>query len=204
MLFRSMLALERHATSKLRDADDLLSIATLGFRGEALPTIGAVSRFLLETHDGRERTGTRIEINGGKLIAVEDAGLPLGTSITVNDLFYNTPARRKFLRAESTELSHISSLVTHYALAYPEKAFQLRTSAGDLINVPPAGSLRDRVFQLLGQDLLDDIVEFGPIEKQMEVRLPVDGNAEPATLHMKGFISRPQIQKLNQIGRAHV
>jgi DNA mismatch repair protein MutL len=195
----AMLALERHATSKLRDADDLLSIATLGFRGEALPTIGAVSRFLLETHDGRERTGTRIEINGGKLIAVEDAGLPAGTSITVNDLFYNTPARRKFLRAESTELSHVSSLVTHYALAYPEKSFQLRTAVGDLINVPPASSLRDRVFQLLGQELLDDIVEFGPTEKQMEIRLPVAGEAESAaTLRLKGFISRPQIQKLNR------
>lgn len=195
----AMLSLERHATSKLRDADDLLSISTLGFRGEALPTIGAVSRFLLETHDGRERTGTRIEINGGKLIAVEDAGLPAGTSISVNDLFYNTPARRKFLRAESTELSHISLLVTHYALAYPEKSFQLRSGAGDLINVPPAGSLRDRVFQLLGQELLDDIVEFGPIEKQMDLRMPAPGEAEPvATLRLQGFISRPQIQKLNR------
>src|SRR4029078_8173135 len=108
----------------------------------------------IETQSPDERAGTRVEINGGKMIVLEDAGLPSGTSLFVNALFYNKPARRKFLRAEATELSHISSLVTHYALAFPEKSFHLRTSAGDLINVPCAATLRDRVYQLLGPEML--------------------------------------------------
>src|SRR5271168_840383 len=129
----ALLAFERHATSKLRTADDLLSIATLGFRGEALPSIASVARVLLETcpdADSEEdssavetraepKAGTRIEIAGGKILRVEDAALPAGTAISVQDLFFNTPARRKFLRAESTELAHVTALVTHYALVHP-------------------------------------------------------------------------------------
>src|SRR5881397_2439092 len=102
----ALLAFERHATSKLRTADDLLSVATLGFRGEALPSIAAVSRLVLETRAAGEDSGTRVEINGGRLIDVREAGLPPGTSVTVRDLFYNIPARRKFLRSEATELAH--------------------------------------------------------------------------------------------------
>src|SRR5438477_6655546 len=109
----AMLAFERHATSKIKDADDLLNIATLGFRGEALPSIASVSRLRLETCAAGADPGTVIEIAGGKLLRVEEAGLPQGTSIEVRDLFFNVPARKKFLKAESTELSHIASLVTH-------------------------------------------------------------------------------------------
>src|ERR1700736_1984980 len=112
----AMLAFERHATSKIKNTEDLLTIATLGFRGEALPSIASVSRLRLETRAEEESAGTVVEINGGKIARVEEAGLPQGTSITVRDLFFNTPARKKFLKAESTELSHIASLVTHYAL----------------------------------------------------------------------------------------
>src|SRR3989475_8771514 len=108
----AMLAFERHATSKLRDVKDLLSIATLGFRGEALPSIASVSRLLLETHAAEETTGTRIEIAGGKMLVCEEAALGGGTSITVRDLFFNVPARRKFLATEPTEPAHIASLVT--------------------------------------------------------------------------------------------
>src|SRR3984957_12714290 len=107
----SMPAFERHATSKIRNADDLLTIATLGFRGEALPSIASVSRLRLETRAPEDAAGTVVEIAGGKILTIEEAGLPLGTCITVRDLFYNIPARRKFLKAESTELSHIASLV---------------------------------------------------------------------------------------------
>ena len=109
----ALLAFERHATSKLRSADDLLSIATLGFRGEALPTIAAVSRLLLETREEAEAEGTRVEFAGGKLVNVKSAGLPVGTTISVADIFYCVPARRKFLKADTTELGHIASLVTH-------------------------------------------------------------------------------------------
>ena len=123
----ALLAFERHATSKLRTADDLLSIATLGFRGEALPSIAAVSRLLLQTRTPEEEQGTRIEFAGGKLVGVKPAGLPAGTSISVADIFYCVPARRNFLKSETTELGHIASLVTHYALAHPEKQFVLKT-----------------------------------------------------------------------------
>ncbi|MBI4480759.1 MAG: DNA mismatch repair endonuclease MutL [Acidobacteria bacterium] len=200
----AMLAFERHATSKLRDTDDLLSIATLGFRGEALPAIAAVSRLTLETRSPEERSGTRIEIAGGKLLRVEEAGLPGGTAITVSDLFYNTPARRKFLRAEATELSHITSLVTHYALAYPEKSFHLSNQMGDLIQVAAVSSLRDRVFQLLGGEVLEELVEFGPRRKEMTEPAPEEPEdspeaaPEPPSIALHGFISRPQIQKLNR------
>ncbi|MGB9145853.1 MAG: DNA mismatch repair endonuclease MutL, partial [Acidobacteriaceae bacterium] len=129
----AMLAFERHATSKIRSSDDLLSIATLGFRGEALPSIASVARLELVTRPADNATGTRVEIAGGKILAVEDAGGPQGTTITVRDLFYNTPARRKFLRAETTELSHVTALATHYALAHPEMHFELHSATHALL-----------------------------------------------------------------------
>ena len=133
----ALLAFERHATSKLRTADDLLSISTLGFRGEALPSIASVSRLLLETCAAGEEQGTRIEFAGGKLVGVKPAGLPVGTSVSVADLFYCVPARRKFLKSDTTELGHIASLVTHYALAHPDKQFALKTPTQEIVNVPP-------------------------------------------------------------------
>src|ERR1700722_19305224 len=144
----ALLSFERHATSKLRSADDLLSIATLGFRGEALPTIAAVSRLLLESRDAAEEEGTRIEFANGKLISVKPAGLPAGTALSVADLFYSVPARRKFLKSDSTELGHIASLVTHYALANPDKQFVLSTPPQEIIDCPPVERLADRIYQL--------------------------------------------------------
>ena len=149
----ALLAFERHATSKLRDVGDLLSIATLGFRGEALPSIASVSRVELQTRSLREQTGTRLEIAGGKLLAVEEAALESGTILTVRDLFYNVPARKKFLRSEQTELAHIATLVTHYSLAHPEKTFHLQTPRGELLSVTPVETLRERVFQVFGSEI---------------------------------------------------
>src|SRR5271163_1279069 len=133
----ALLAFERHATSKIRSSDDLLSIATLGFRGEALPSIASISRLDLTTRMEGEPSGTSIEIAGGKILRVEDTGAPSGTSIAVHDLFFNTPARRKFLKAESTELSHVTALVTHYALAHPEKQFELVSASHTIVSAPP-------------------------------------------------------------------
>src|ERR1700741_2713267 len=143
----ALLAFERHATSKLRTADDLLSIATLGFRGAALPTIAAISRLLLETRTAEEGEGTRVEFAGGKLLGVKPAGVPSGTSISVADIFYCVPARRKFLKSETTELGHIASLVTHYALAHPEVHFLLKTPSQEILNCSPVEKLSDRVYQ---------------------------------------------------------
>src|SRR5882762_3496997 len=116
----ALLAFERHATSKLRNVKDLLSIATLGFRGEALPSIASVSRLLLDTRSADETTGTRIEIAGGKMLRCDEVALASGTTITVRDLFFNVPARKKFLRSDQTESAHVASLVTHYSLAHPD------------------------------------------------------------------------------------
>src|SRR5215469_5243360 len=129
----ALLAFERHATSKLSDVKDLTSIATLGFRGEALPSIASVSRLLLETRSDEETTGAAVEIAGGKLLRCDEFPGVTGTTVAVRDLFFNVPARKKFLRSDQTELAHIASLVTHYSLAHPEKAFSLRSDGKSLL-----------------------------------------------------------------------
>ena len=168
----AMLAFERHATSKIKDTDDLLSISTLGFRGEALPSIASVARLHLETRAEEEAAGTVLEINGGKIIRVEEAGLPLGTSVTVRDLFFNTPARKKFLRSESTELSHIASLVTHYALAHPEKHFELHSATNALLVAPPVAGHRERVYQVFGRETLDQLIPLAAVQPLERIGLP--------------------------------
>src|SRR5450755_5157870 len=154
----ALLAFERHATSKLKNAEDLLSVATLGFRGEALPSIASVCRLHLETRAPDEATGTVVEINGGKIFKVEEAGLPAGTSITIRDLFFNTPARKKFLKAESTELSHIASLVTHYALAHPEMHWELHSASNAMLTAPPVATHAERIYQVFGKQTLEELI----------------------------------------------
>jgi DNA mismatch repair protein MutL len=194
----AMLAFERHATSKLRDVKDLLSIATLGFRGEALPSIASVSRLLLETRSAEESTGALVEIAGGKMLRCDEAALAPGTSIAVRDLFFNVPARKKFLRSEQTELAHIASLVTHYSLAHPDKTFQLMGGAGELLHVTPVATLRERVYQVFGSQTLEELVELGSCKR--ELMLPPGYDEEPSSrvFQINGFISRPQIQKANR------
>src|SRR5262252_1568975 len=188
----ALLAFERHATSKLRDVKDLLSIATLGFRGEALPSIASVSRLLLETRSAEETTGTRIEIAGGKMLRCEEAALGGGTAVTVRDLFYNVPARKKFLRTEQTELAHIASLATHYSLAHPDKTFQLTTGATELLHVTPVATLQERVYQVFGSQALEDLVDIGT--RRTELRLAPDEDEQPVrAFTLRGFFSRPQV-----------
>ena len=207
----AMLAFERHATSKLRDVQDLLSITTLGFRGEALPSIGSVSRLLLETRSAEETTGSRVEIAGGKMLRCEEAALAPGTSITVRDLFFNVPARKKFLRSDQTELAHIASLVTHYSLAHPDKTFWLSNGPGELLHVTPVATMRERVFQVFGTGALDELVDLGACEKQILLAPPSVPPSEaiaefrrepeePSTrlFRLRGFVSRPQVQKGNR------
>jgi DNA mismatch repair protein MutL len=230
----AMLAFERHATSKIKDTDDLLSISTLGFRGEALPSIASVARLHLETRAEDEAAGTLLESNGGKIIRVEDAGLPLGTSITIRDLFFNTPARKKFLRSESTELSHIASLVTHYALAHPEKHFELHSATNALLVAPPVAGHRERVYQVFGRETLDQLIPLAAMQPLERIGLPqpppwrrgadslvretlsskleegpsgqpaadtrtgVSARHDFGEVRLHGFVSKPEIQKLNR------
>src|ERR1700692_4505146 len=199
----ALLAFERHATSKLRNADDLLSIATLGFRGEALPTIAAVSRLTLETRDAAEAEGTRVEFAGGKLIGVKPAGLAAGTTISVADLFYSVPARRKFLKSDTTELGHVASLVTHYALANPDKQFALKTPTQEIVNVPPVATLAERVYQLFGRQTLEEMIEIAPVSAAIRAAITepqLDEGGHAGELTVRGFVSRPEVQRANRNG----
>jgi DNA mismatch repair protein MutL len=203
----ALLAFERHATSKLRSSDDLLSIATLGFRGEALPSIASIARVELITRAAEEASGTRMEIAGGKLLLCEEAGAPAGTTLTVRDLFFNTPARRKFLKSENTELAHVTALVTHYALAHPDKHFELHSATHALLVAPPVQRAAERIFQIFGQDVLDQLL---PLAAEVELaraglpepppwRRPADYQAPPpGWLRITGFTSKPELEKLNR------
>ena len=203
----ALLAFERHATSKLRTSDDLLSIATLGFRGEALPSIASVSRLTLETRAAEDVSGTLVEIAGGNILRVEDAGLPVGTTITIRDLFFNTPARRKFLKSEQTELSHIAALVTHYALANPTKHFELHSATQALLVAPAVANAADRLFQIFGKDTSNymlpiaaelDFTRAGLPEPPPWKREADYTPADPGYLRITGFVSKPELQKLNR------
>lgn len=219
----ALLAFERHATSKINRAEDLLSVATLGFRGEALPSIAAVSRLRLETCAPEEPYGTIVEIHGGRIQKVEEAGLPRGTSLTVRDLFFNTPARRKFLKSESTELSHIASLVTHYALAHPDKHLELHTATNAVLIASPVEGRKERIYQIFGRDVLEQLLpvaearpwgQIGWVWRGREQRdrptgpdtglAAYEDRDEPEQgvpgdeFSVQGFVSKPEIQKLNR------
>jgi DNA mismatch repair protein MutL len=174
----------RHATSKLYEPDDLFSIKTLGFRGEALPSIASVSRMILETQ-AEGSIGTAIEIAGGKILSEREQAFPRGTQITVQDLFFNVPARRKFLRSESYELSQITTYCTHYALAFPGIHFLLKSGGFEILSAPETTGFRDRIFQIFGKDLLDQLVEYQK-----------DLGRSGVKIHL--FTSRPHVQKYNR------
>jgi DNA mismatch repair protein MutL len=176
----AIVAFERHATSKLRTPDDLEAITTLGFRGEALPSIASVSRLCLRTKTGGDLEGTEVEFSGGKMVAVRDIAWPGGTEVEVRELFFNIPARRKFLKSDATESYHITNLVQHYALANPGLAFLLVNNGRDAVRVTPAGSLKERAYQVVGRSLLEKLV---PVE------------AAAGGLRVRGFVSNPQEQR---------
>ena len=150
------LALERHATSKIGRAEDLAAIRTLGFRGEALPSIASVSHFVLRTRLRGTQSGTEIRVNGGAVAASQEVGAPEGTFVEVADLFYNLPARRKFLKSDGAEATQISRIVTQFALGYPETGFTLLSAGRAIVQCPPVSSRDERMYQLYGdrQDLV--------------------------------------------------
>lgn len=180
----AILAFERHATSKIRTLEDLAAIGTLGFRGEALASIASVAKVELVTKIADELAASRVVIEGGRLIDVKDAARDTGTTISVRDLFFNTPARRKFMRSEATENYHIASIVTHYALAHPEIAFTLTNNGREVLRVSPAKDLRERSFQIFGSQMLESL-------------LPVNGGREYVA-RVSGFISAPRERRTNR------
>jgi len=180
----AVLAFERHATSKIAKSEDLSTISTLGFRGEALASIASVARIELTTKTETGGVATRVLIEGGKMRDVKDAAHPRGTTIAVRDLFFNVPARRKFLRSEATESFHLTNLVTHYALAHPEIAFTLTNNGREILRVAPASDLRERAYQVFGPEFLDNLVE-------------VNGG-HPKIARVSGFVSAPRDRRTSR------
>lgn len=179
----ALLSLERHATSKLRTAGDLASIRTLGFRGEAVPSIASVSRFRMVTREESAVAGTEIVVEGGIIRDVRDAGCAPGTVIEAKALFFNMPARRKFLRAESTEAAHVEHQLRLHALAAPHVRFRLRRDDREVFDLPPAPKALDRVRQLLGPELARELIAL-PLTRGNGI--VVEGFVLPATHARKG------------------
>jgi DNA mismatch repair protein MutL len=179
----ALLSLERHATSKLRNSSDLHNISTLGFRGEALPSIASVSRFRLITRERDALDGTEIQVHGGKIIDVRVAGSAPGTSIEIKQLFYNIPARRKFLKAESTEASHVEHEVRLHALSAPTVRFRFRRDGNDALELPAVERKSDRLRHLLGVESAGDLIEV-PLHHGNG--FSVEGFLLPATHARKG------------------
>ena len=177
----ALLCLERHATSKIRTGADLAAIRTLGFRGEALPSIASVSRFRLSTREHGAVAGTEIMVTGGKIDYVRDGGDAPGTQIEVRSLFFNLPARRKFLRTENTEASHVEHQLQMQALGHPEVGFTLLTDERTVFQLPPAASLRERIRDLNGRALADDLLEVPEIAFH--------------GLTLRGFIGKPGLSR---------
>jgi DNA mismatch repair protein MutL len=180
----AVLAFERHATSKISSASDLDAIATLGFRGEALASIASVARVELVTKTEDATAATRVLIEGGRMRDVKDAAHPKGTSITVRDLFFNVPARRKFLRSEATESFHLTNLVTHYALAHPEIAFTLTNNGRETLRAAPATDLRERAYQIFGAEFLENLLEVGGGQVQVA--------------RVRGYVSAPRERRTSR------
>ncbi|MCA1630843.1 MAG: DNA mismatch repair endonuclease MutL [Acidobacteria bacterium] len=178
----ALLSFERHATSKISKSEDLAAIGTLGFRGEALASIASVARVELVTLAAGDDTPTLVRIEGGRMRDVQPAARAVGTTITVRDLFFNVPARRKFLRSEATESFHLTNLVTHYALAHPEIAFTLTNNGREVLRCSTAADLRERAYQIFGAEFLDSLLEVaGGDERVARVRGYVSAPRERRT-----------------------
>src|SRR5687767_3106006 len=180
----TVLAFERHATSKISVSEDLAAIGTLGFRGEALASIASVAKVELTTSTEGATAATRVSIEGGRMRDVKDAAHPRGTTIAVRDLFFNVPARRKFLRSEATETFHLTNLVTHYALAHPEIAFVFVNNGRDVVRAVAAKDLRERAYQIFGAEFLENLLE-------------VDGG-DPLVARVTGYVSAPRDRRTSR------
>lgn len=165
----ALVCFERHSTSKIRSEEDLEAIATLGFRGEALPSISAVSRLSLKTAEKRGEKGTLIEREGERVLLIQDIGFPPGTSVEVKDLFFNLPARRKFLRSEKSELSSIVKYLTEVCLAFPGVRFSLTHGKRDIFHYPAVGSLKERIFQIYGKSTIANLMEVDYQQDEMKI-----------------------------------
>lgn len=185
----ALLCLERHGTSKIAVAEDIENIRSLGFRGEAIPSIAAVSRFMLTTREHDAPSGTRIEIAGGKILNVREVGAAPGTTVEVRALFFNLPARRKFLRTPQTESAHIHHIVTLHALAHPAVAWRLQDEERVALDLAPARTLAERIRELYGAEFFQDLVPVG----ESQVSNPESEIAGAA--RVTGYVGRPGVSR---------
>ena len=192
----ALLCLERHATSKIRKASDLNEIQTFGFRGEALPSISSVSRFTLRTRSKNNSEGNEILINGGKLLHVKDCGMPIGTRIEVSHLFNSVPVRRKFLKTEVTEASHIIHLAKLYALAHSKITFSLIENGRTLFRSPACEDLTDRVREIFGRNLAETLFPLEHTEDQLKLLglIGKPGFSRPTRKEMIFFVNRRPVE----------
>jgi DNA mismatch repair protein MutL len=177
-----LLAVASHATSKIRDADDLFGVRSLGFRGEALASIAEVSRFLMRSRTGGDQAGAELEVIGGQIGQVAPCGAPVGTIVEVRQLFYNTPVRRKFLRATQTEMGHVTEAFTRIALAFPSVHFTLQHNDRPVHDLPPVLSWRERIIKFFGLEIADALI-------------PVEGSDGVVTV--SGFVANPSLSRAN-------
>ena len=201
----AVLSLERQATSKILDVNDIEEIDTLGFRGEAIPSIASVSRFTITTRRHESDEGTLVQVNAGQLAEVSSAGCPPGTLVEVRDLFCNVPARRKFLRAYATEESHVKQVFTVHALAHPAIGFALNVEGRELYRLAPAATLADRVLDLFGRDFVAELLPVGgqPARSASEETGVPSGNPNIQTskqskhqeIRVSGFLERPNLNQ---------
>jgi len=192
------LAFARHATGKLVSAEDLFDIHTLGFRGEALASIAAVSRVTLVTRVATESVGTLVRLEGGELLHRESKGRAPGTVVTIENLFYNTPARLKFLRSDPTEASHALALVTSYALAYPELRFTLLKDGRLVLQTMGTGEMHDALVDVLGLQVAQQMLQVVPQKLQVPAGAEENLDGQPATLRVWGYVSSPSLNRSNR------
>lgn len=197
----AILCFERHATSKIKSEEDLFNITTMGFRGEALPSVASVSKISIVTSTANSASGTKIEIGlpagqagAGQKMEISDAPRLSGTVVEVRDLFYNTPARRKFLKSTSTELSHIVDTVTQRALAYPEIAFSLKHGDSRIIDAPASKNLKERLKQLYGEEVFNEFIEVNPMRKTVSNGVRKEG----AGIKLYGFSSNAEFARASR------
>ncbi len=183
----AVLALQRHATSKLRDADDLFAIRTLGFRGEALPSIAAVSRIELTSQEADAEAGVKLIVEAGTVLDVSEIGATPGTEIVIQNLFYNTPARFKFLKSDAAEAGRIGEMIGHLALAYPDVAFRLRHNGTESLRAEAGGNAMNAVVSVLGRETARQMLPIAP-----------SSEAHTSEIRVTGFVGRPQLTRANR------
>jgi len=184
----AVLCLQRHATSKIQEADDLWRISTLGFRGEAMPSLAAVSRMEITTREESSEVGTRLVVEGGEVLGVEEVGCAPGTEIVVRGLFYNTPARFKFLKSDSAEAARIAEMIGHMALAYPHVAWVLKHNGNESLRVEAGGDAFNALVSVWGRDTA-------------RAMMPISTSEEFPNIHVTGFAGRPQLTRANRKGQ---